>query len=162
MKYWLTVIIAFAFILGGCNDQNRCYDSIDTLMVTSFEISDFKVMDTLSIHGVDRNAQGDTLVNDNLSSQTKRFALPLSLSSDSTGFVLFANGTRDTVYIRHSMMMKFLSQYCGFAPEYTIKGSSFTHGIDSVKVSDVLVNTKSTLKNTNDQNITIYFNPSVH
>ena len=162
MKYWLIAIVAYVFILWGCNDQNRCYESIDTLMVVSFKISNLNVLDTLSIHGVGKNGTGDTLVNDNLSSQIKRYSLPLSLSDDSTGFILLANGYRDTVYIRHSMTMKFISQYCGFAPEYTIRGSSFTHGIDSVKVSDVLVNTKSIQKNTNDQNITVYFNPSVH
>jgi hypothetical protein len=162
MKYWLTIFVAFVFILGGCNDQNRCYDSVDTEMITSFKVSNFSVFDTLVIRGVGRISKGDTLVNDTLSSQSKRFPLPLSLSDDSTGFVIIAGKFVNTVYIRHSMTMKFISEYCGFAPEYRLKGSSFTSGIDSVKISDPLVNTNSIAKNTNDQNITIYFNPSVH
>jgi hypothetical protein len=162
MKYWLTLIVALEFIFGGCNDQNRCYDSVNTLMVAKFVISDFIVFDTLVIKGVGRNAAGDTLANDTTSAQSKRFTLPLSLSADSTGFVLLGNISRDTIYIRHSMTMKFISEYCGFAPEYHIKGIFFTSGIDSVRISDALVNTQSIAKNTNDQNITIYFNPSVH
>lgn len=162
MKYWLTLLVAFEFIFGGCNDQNRCYDSVTTLMVTSFKVSDFSAFDTLVIKGVGRDAAGDTLFKDTLSAQSKRFTLPLSLSADSTGFVLFGTVSRDTIYIRHSMTMKFISEACGFAPLYHIKGTFFSFGIDSVKISDPLVNTNSIAKNTNDQNITIYFNPSFH
>jgi hypothetical protein len=162
MKYYQSTLVTLLFIIIGCNDQKGCYDSTDTLMVASFKVSDFRVFDTLFIKGVGRNGIADTLVYDTLSSQSKRFPLPLSLSEDSTGFVIKAGGFRDTLYMRHSMTMKFLSEYCGFAPEYLIKGSFFTSGIDSVKISDELVNTKSVQKNTNDQNITIYFNFSVH
>ena len=162
MKYWLALIVTFEFIFGGCNDQGRCYDSVTTLMVTTFKVSDFSVFDTLVVKGVGRNAVGDTLVNDTLSAQSKRFPLPLSLSADSTGFVILQHILKDTIYIRHSMTMKFISQSCGFAPEYHIKGILFTAGIDSVKLSDRLVNNNSISKAANDQNLTIYFNPSAH
>jgi hypothetical protein len=88
--------------------------------------------------------------------------LPLSLQADSTGLVLNANGIRDTLYIRHTMILNFISENCGFAPNYVITGFRFTKGIDSVKISDAKVNPKSKEKNTNDQNIGIYFNSSVH
>src|ERR1035437_10646490 len=110
MKYWLTLFVAFEFIFGGCNDQSRCYDSVTTLLVTSFKVGDFSVFDTLVVKGVGRNAVGDTLVNDTLSAQSKRFNLPLSLSADSTGFVILQHISRDTIYIRHSMTMKFISE----------------------------------------------------
>jgi hypothetical protein len=161
MKFWTTIVVAFVFILGGCNDQNRCYDSVDTRLVAIFKVSDFRVYDTLYIHGVGRIATGDTLVFDTLSAQSKRLALPLSLSADSTGFIVFTGTVSDTFYLHHTMIMKFISEYCGFAPEYKLTGSFFTKGIDSLTISDPVVNTQSLAKNINDQNVTIYFNPSV-
>jgi hypothetical protein len=162
MKYYQSTIVALILILIGCTSEKGCYDSTETLMMASFNGSDFRVFDTLYIHGVGRDGKGDTLVYDTLASQSKRFTLPLSLTADSTGFVIRADGFQDTLYIRHSMTLKFLSEYCGFAPEYLIKSLFFTPGIDSVKISDEVVNTNSLQKSTNDQNITIYFNFSVH
>ncbi len=158
MKFSPAAILFIIVILSGCNEKNRCYESTDTLMVASFKASDFRVYDTLLVHGTGRTGTGDTLVFDTLSSQNKRFPLPLSLSNDSTGFVIKAEGRQDTLYVTHSMTMKFISESCGFAPEYQIKGFIFTSGIDSVKISDAFVNTKSTDKKVNDQNIIIYFN----
>lgn len=162
MRFFPITIIILLFIFFGCNDQNRCYESVDTLMIASFKASNFNVYDTLVVYGVDRTATGDTLVYDTLSAQSKRYPLPLSLSDDSTGFVIQTHNAIDTLYIFHTMEMKFISEYCGFAPEYQLKGSSFTSGIDSVQISDAVVNTNSLAKNINDQNITIYFNFSVH
>jgi len=84
------------------------------------------------------------------------------LSADSTGWVLEANGKKDTLYIRHSMIMVLVSEVCGFAPDYVISGLRYTAGIDSVKISDSKVNPQSIEKKTNDQNISIYFNSAAH
>lgn len=161
MKFCPAQIVILLFIFWGCNDQKGCYESVDTRMIASFKVSDFRVYDTLFVQGVGRTGTGDTLVYDTQASQSKRYPLPLSLSEDSTGFVIRAGSRRDTVYILHSMTMKFISEYCGFAPAYKLKGSSFSKGIDSVNISDAVVNTHSIDKNVNDQNITIYFNFSV-
>jgi len=144
--------------LTGCDEQNRCYESTNTQVVLSLKSSNFSVYKGLVIHGVDRNAVGDTLINDTLSSQTKRFALPLSLSADSTGYVFKIGNVSDTIYFHHVMDMQFISQSCGFAPKYTISSASFNAGIDSVRISDPAVTTKSLEKDINDQNIIIYFN----
>ena len=162
MRYYLIVISLLVIVLGSCNDGNRCYDSVDTFMVTSISVNGFKNIDTLIIKGVDRNDVGDTLVNDLSASLTKRYPLPLSLSADSTGFVVNVNGVIDTLYIRHTMIIKLISEFCGFAPNYVLSGSSFTSGIDSVKITDAKVNPQSIAKTTNDQNIRIYFNASAH
>jgi hypothetical protein len=146
----------------SCSDANRCYEPVDTLMVTSFSVNGFKPINALIIKGINRNNVGDTLVNDVGSTLTKRYTLPLSLSADSTGLVMKANGIRDTLYIRHSMLLTFISESCGFAPYYVISGFRFTKGIDSVKISDSMVNPKSIEKNKNDQNISIYFNSATH
>ena len=162
MRYYQIVISLLVILLGSCNDGNRCYDSVDTLMVTSISINGFKNVNTLIIKGINRNDVGDTLVNDASSSLTKRYPLPLSLTADSTGFVLNVNGISDTLYLRQRMIIKLISEFCGFAPNYVLSGSRFTAGIDSVKITDSKVNPQSIAKTTNDQNISIYFNASAH
>ncbi len=162
MRYYLIVIVLFVFTLVSCNDGNRCYDSVDTLMVSSFSINEFKQIDTLLITGVNKNDVGDTLVNDASATLTKRYPLPLSLSADSTGFVLQVNGISDTLFVRHTKIIRFISQFCGFAPDYIISGFRYTSGVDSVKITDHKVNSQSTAKTANDQNIIIYFSAATH
>ena len=162
MRFYLFIISLLIFGMVSCNDGDRCYESVDTLMVTSFSVNGFKQIKTLVINGVDRNDVGDTLVYDNDSTLTKRYTLPLSLSADSTGFVLKANGKKDTLYIRHTMIVNFISENCGFAPYYVISGFRYTKGIDSVKTKDANVNPKSIEKKIDDQNISIYFSSAAH
>jgi hypothetical protein len=162
MRFYLFTILLAIFTLVSCSNGNGCYESVDTLMVTSFSIDSLKQVKTLVISGFGRNDVGDTLVNDRDSTLTKRYNLPLSLSADSTGWVLEANGKKDTLFIRHTMIMGFVSESCGFAPNYIISSLRFTAGIDSVKISDSKVNPKSIEKKTNDQNISIYFSPAAH
>jgi hypothetical protein len=162
LKYLLSLLIASVFFLSGCDEQNRCYDSVDTQVVVTLRSSDFSIYHNLIVHGINRNASGDTLVNDTLSSQSKRFSLPLSLSADSTGFVFKIGDVKDTIYFHHQITMQFISESCGFAPRYTIDGSSYNKGIDSVRISDPVVNTKSIQKSPNDQNVIVYFNSAFH
>ena len=162
MRYFVIVGSLFALMLWSCNNGNRCYDSVDTLMVTSFSIDGFKTINSLVINGVNRSDLGDTLVNDSSSALTKSDNLPLSLTADSTGFVIKTNGTTDTLYIRHSMSLVFVSRYCGFAPDYVLLGSRHTPGIDSVKIFHPKVNPSSIQLAPNGQNITIYFSSARH
>jgi hypothetical protein len=162
MRFYLFLISILIFTFISCSNGNGCYESVDTLMVTSFSVNGFKNIKALVINGVNRDDVGDTLVNDKDSTLTKRYYLPLSLSADSTGFVLDANGKKDTLFIRHSMIIRFISENCGFAPDYIISGSRYTSGIDSVKITDTKVNPQSIEKKTNDQNISIYFSSAAH
>ena len=162
MRYFQILIPLFLFVLSSCNDGNRCYESVDTLMMGSFTINDAKTINTLTIKGINRNLVGDTLVNYATPTTIVKATIPLSLSADSTGFVIVANNRKDTIFVRHTMIIKLISENCGFAPNYNISGVRFTAGIDSVKITDGEVNPKSIEKTTNDQNISIYFNPAVH
>ncbi len=162
MRYSLLIISLFILFIVACSEGDRCYESVDTLMVTSISINGFKPIKTLVINGIDRMDVGDTLINDLESTLTKRYTLPLALSADSTGFVIKANGIKDTLFIRHTMIISFISENCGFAPDYVISGFRYTKGIDSVKITDEKVNPKSIEKITNDQNISIYFNSASH
>ena len=162
MRVYLFILYLFIFTLVSCNNGTGCYESVDTLMVTSLSVNGFKPINALIINGINRSDVGDTIVSDTLSTLTKRYTLPLSLSADSTGIVLKVNGIKDTLYIRHTMIISFISEYCGFAPNYVISGFRYTKGIDSVKIFDPKVNPKSIEKQTNDQNISIYFNSLIH
>jgi hypothetical protein len=162
MRYSLILISLLIFAFTSCSDGDGCYESVDTLMVTSLSVNGFKPINSLVIRGVNRNDAGDILANDPIPSLIKQNALPLSLSADSTGFVINVNQIIDTLYIRHTMILNFISENCGFAPNYIISGFRHTKGIDSVKITDSKVNPKSIEKETNDQNISIYFTAAAH
>ena len=162
MRFYRFKYFFFVLALVSCSEGDRCYESVDTFMMTSFSINGFKPINDITINGINRTDVGDTLVNDTLSTLNKRYVLPLSLSTDSTGFILAVNGVKDTLYVRHTMIMTFISDNCGFAPDYVISGFGYTSGIDSVKLFDPKVNPKSIEKKANDQNISIYFNSAAH
>lgn len=155
-KYILPLLVAFMAIVASCSEEGRCYDSTDTYLIARFIASDSTTIDSLLIWGVAKNDTG--WVRDTLPSVAKRYPLPLSLEHDSTAFVLFVNGGADTLFIYHTMQMKMVSEACGFAPNYELKGFSYTSRIDSVNVSDSKVGPTSIDKPDNEQNITVYFN----
>jgi hypothetical protein len=159
MKYLGLFIISVLLFTSSCNDEERCYELTDTFMVTRFVDSGSKSMDSLIVWGV---GQEEGWIYDSNSSVEKRYPLPLSLSSDTTGFVLFVNGRADTVFIHHSMQMRLVSESCGFAPYYELDSFSFTNGIDSVGLSDSDVNPNSIEKDEDQENITIYFDLAVN
>jgi hypothetical protein len=160
MIFRFTVFISVLFLFIACSSENRCYESSESLMVATFKGSNQENIDSLIVKGVDRNQVGDTLVHDKIKATSKHIELPLAVTADSTGFQIFSNGKAATLYVRHSMIIKLISDVCGFAPEYQIKDFSFSSNIDSVKITDAVVNTKSAETHANDQNITIYFNLS--
>ncbi len=160
MFFRFTLFISLFVLFFSCKEENRCYESTDPLLVVTFTGSGSEPIDSLIVKGVDRNDVGDTLVYDKTAATSKHLELPLSLSADSTGFELFSNGKAATLYLRHSMLIKLISEDCGFAPEYQLNGSVFSANIDSVVVTDAVVNTKSSETHAKSQNITLYFNLS--
>ncbi len=162
MRFGLIGFLLLLLSLESCTDENRCYDSVDTLMISSFSVSGFKNINSMRIRGINRNDVGNTLFTDSTTSLTKRVPLPLSLSADSTGFIFTVNGKIDTLFVRHKMIISFISEYCGFAPAYTLAGFRRSKGIDSIRIKDAKVNSQSILKSINDQNINIYFNSASH
>ena len=102
MRYFQILIPFFLFLFTSCNDGNRCYESVDTLMMGSFSINATKTINSLTIKGINRNLVGDTLVSDVTAALTMKATLPLSLNADSTGFVIIANGKKDTLFLQVS------------------------------------------------------------
>lgn len=155
MKYWGLILTVFLLVAASCSDEERCYESTSTLMIARFVDSRSLSMDSLIVWGLGK--EEDTIVYDPVSSVDKRYPLPLSLSSDTTGFVLFVNGKADTVFIPHSMQMRLVTEACGFAPYYELDSAVFSSGIDSVGLSDSDVNPISINKDEGQENIIIYF-----
>jgi hypothetical protein len=157
MRLRITLIIFSVMLLISCNNGSRCYESTDTLMVTTFTGNNSRKIGPMIIRGFGKNAVGDTLFNNKDSALTKRIALPLSLTSDSTGFVVYVNSKSSTFWVRHSMNIQLISQSCGFAPYYQLSGSRRLGLIDSLKIFNPNVEPKSIeTYSTNGQNITVY------
>jgi hypothetical protein len=126
-------------------------------MVTIFSGSTAVNIDSILVTGYQRDAVGDTLEFSNVPALTSKVGLPLSLSADSTGFSVYANGKSGTFWLKHTMDFKLISQPCGFAPYYKLTEASYSSLIDSIKISDLNVDPKSVeTYETNGQNITIY------
>lgn len=145
------------FLLFSCSSGSRCYESTDTLMVTSFTGGTTKKIGPFTIRGYGKNAAGDTLVNVSDSVLVRKVGLPLSLTADSTGFVVTANGQTRTFWVKHTMNLQLISQSCGFAPYYKLTAARYGSLIDSVRASDPDVSPKSVERYaSHGQNITIY------
>ena len=158
MKFRGILFLLMLFLAASCDDEKRCYEATDTLMVVNLLGSTEVEIDSIVVKGVDRNDVGDTIYRDTLDALVKHFKLPLSLSADSTGFDIFTNGRSARFYINHTMQVKLVSEDCGFAPYYEITGGRFSANIDSILVTDPVVNPKSSEIHAKTQNIIIFYN----
>jgi hypothetical protein len=157
MRLRITLIIFTIMLLISCNNGSHCYESTDTLMVTTFTGNKSKKIGPMIVRGFGKNSVGDTLFNNKDSALTKRIALPLSLTADSTGFVVYFNSKSSTFWVRHKMNIQLISQSCGFAPYYQLSATRHLGLIDSLKIFNPNVDPKSIeTYSTNGQNITIY------
>jgi hypothetical protein len=126
-------------------------------MITSFTGDNAKKIGPLVIRGYNRNSVGDTLYSNPDSAQVKRVGLPLSLTADSTGFVVSFNNITGTFWVKHSMNFQLISQSCGFAPYYKLIATKHSTQIDSLRVFNPTVDPKSIeTYSTNGQNVTIF------
>jgi len=157
---WITFA---AILLVSCNNGSHCYESTDTLMVTTFSGSKSQKIGPIVVIGYGKNAVGDTLFNNKDSALTKRISLPLSLTADSTGFVVIVNNTPSIFWVRHAMNIQLISQSCGYAPYYELNAAKYSSLIDSVRFYDPHINPKSIeIYSANGQNLTVYLRLSAH
>ena len=157
MRLRISLIIFAVMLLISCNSGSRCYESTDTLMVTTLIGSKSHKIGSVIIRGYGKNVAGDTLYNNVDSALIKRIALPLTLNSDSTGFVVYFNNIASTFWVRHTMNIQLISQSCGFAPYYELNATKRTGLIDSLRINNPAVDPKSVETfATNGQNITVY------
>jgi len=157
MRLRISLIIFAVMLLISCNSGSRCYESTDTLMVTTLIGSKSLKIGPVIIRGYGKNIAGDTLYNNKDSALVKRIALPLTLNSDSTGFVVYFNNIASTFWVRHTMNIQLISQSCGFAPYYELNATKGTGLIDSLRINNPAVSPKSVETfATNGQNITVY------
>lgn len=155
------IMLVALFLLNACNSGDHCYESSESLMVTTFIGNKAIKIDSILVRGYNRYAKGDTLAFSKPGTLSVKVGLPLSLLSDSTGFMVFANGRSNAFWIRHTMNLQLISESCGFAPNYQLTGTKHSTLIDSVKVADKSVDPKSVERYaTNGQNITVYLHLS--
>lgn len=157
MHIRFTWIILAGILLVACNSGSNCYESSETLLITTFSDSHSNKIGPLLVKGYGRNGAGDTLFFSKDSALTKRAGLPLSLLTDSTGFSVTANGKSGILWLRHSMNFQLISQSCGFAPYYTLKAARYSALVDSLRLYNGTVDPKSAENYaTNGQNIQVY------
>ena len=157
MRTRISLIIFVVLAIVSCNSGSRCYESTDTEMITTLTGSKSLKMGPVLVRGYGKNAVGDTLFLNKDSALVNRMALPLSLTADSTGFVLYLNNKVNTFWVRHTMNMQLVSQSCGFAPYYRLNATKHSGLIDSLRVNNTVVDPKSIeTYSTNGQNVTIY------
>lgn len=157
MRFRFPSVLFAVMLLLSCNNGSHCYESSDTLMVTTFSGSTAVKIDSILVTGYRRNAVGDTLEYSKVPALTSKVGLPLALSADSTGFSVYANGKSGTFWLKHTMDIKLISQSCGFAPYYKLTATRHSSLIDSVRISDPVIDPKSVeTYEPNGQNITIY------
>jgi hypothetical protein len=163
MREQIIRIIFAAILFTSCNNGSHCYESSDTLMVTTFQGSKSQKIGSIIVRGYGRNAVGDTLFNNKDSALTKKIGLPLALTADSTGFVVYVNNTPSIFWVRHTMNIQLISQSCGYAPYYKMDAVKYSSLIDSVRFHDPNVTPKSIeTYSSNGENITIYLRLSAH
>ena len=157
MRFQILGFISAVMLFASCSNGGHCYESVDTLMITTFMGNNSKKIGPFVIRGYGRNAVGDTLYNIKDSALIKKIGLPLSLTADSTGYVVTANGKSSTFWVRHSMNIKLISPSCGFAQYYQLNATKHTVLIDSMSVYNPVIDPKSIeTYSTSGQNITIY------
>ena len=163
MRFQFIWIVFSILLLISCNSGSRCYESSETLMVTTFTGNNSKKIGPIVVTGYGRAATGDTIFYSTDSALVKKIGLPLSLMSDSTGFKIVANGIPSVFWVRHSMNFQLISQSCGFAPFYKLNATKHSATIDSLKIFNPVVDPQSVeTYSANGQNITIYLNLTVH
>jgi len=144
-------------LLLSCNNGSHCYESSDTLMVTVFTGHNNVQINSFLVRGFKQTGEGDTLDYSLEADTTKKVGLPLELTADSTGFVVYVNGKSGIFFVKHTMDFRLISQSCGFAPYYKLTALKYSPLIDSIQVSDLNVDPKSVENyELNGQNIKVY------
>lgn len=163
MRLRISLIIFTVMLLLSCNSGSRCYESTDTLMITTLTGIKLQKIGPVIIRGYGKNAAGDTLYRSLDSALVKRVALPLRLNADSTGFVVYFNNKVCTFWVRHTMIIQLISQSCGFAPYYQLNATKHIGLVDSLIINNPAVDPKSIeTYATNGQNITVYLHLSAN
>ena len=136
----------------SCESEKICELSTVSILNAGFysvpdSIPEAVSVDDLTVYGIGRE---DSLIYDQASS-VGSFVLPLSPSSDTTGFVFTLGADTDTITFLCSRELHLLSMECGFTTYFYIERIDNTSNvIDSISV----VNEKVTTGD--DENIQIY------
>ena len=126
-------------LLAACQPDTSCRQSINVaagvvlhgLYVDSLgEASEFKAWDSVTVQGV-----GSDSVLYNNSYTVSRMLLPLHTDTNMTAYSILWHEEYDTLYIRHTNTMHFISMACGCAI-YHLIDTAWVSGmqIDSIKI----------------------------
>ena len=133
-------------LLVACQPDTTCRQSINVaagialqgLAVDSLgEASEFTAWDSITVQGV-----GSDSVLYNNSYNVSRILLPLHTDTNLTAYSILWHEQYDTLYIRHTNTMKFISMACGCAIYHLIDTAWYSGSrIDSIKIVNTAVET---------------------
>ncbi len=135
MKIFFQAITIFIIVvLISCNNDDFCLSnqqSVQALFYSSETNEDSTVSD-VTILPLSTN-QGDTVYN---AEEISESFLPLSMMSDTTGYVIQILNQKDTIRFVHSKELDFISEECGFIFKFELDTILFTNisFIDSVSI----------------------------
>lgn len=147
------VLVACFFILFiSCESEDTCEQTVISTLKAGFysiqdSIPEAISVDNFTAYGIGRS---DSLIYDGENSVSS-FELPLSPSSDTTGFIFTLDTEIDTIIFIYNREFHLLSMECGFTTYFEIDGIEYTlNAIDSVSII------KKTATTGDDENIQIY------
>jgi len=153
----LAVLAMLVFLLPGCLGEEECDETTANLLRIGFYtrvpvtgLIQPILIDSISVYGVSR---ASSLIYDN-SKRIRTIELPLKPMADSTGFVLiFPTNITDTIWVRHTYQLQFVSPACGFTVFNTLDEVNHTSRvIESVSIVQNFVS------NTLEEHIKLFVN----
>lgn len=156
-KRLLPYLVLFSVLIGvgSCEDYKNCNSPVETsLGIRFYQLINGADRDTtlpaLTMFGIGRE---DSLLADAIPEAS--IAVPLKQDVDSTAFFLRPDSTMkngDTINLRYTRSLQFVSSGCGFTTYFHIDSVSYTrHYIDSIALATKKIVT------TNATNLKIYY-----
>lgn len=155
MRIKILGILTFVIGLAACQPDTTCRQSINiacgvilqgTAIDSVGEMTEFTSWDSVSVQGV----ENDSILYNN-AYMVSRLLLPLHVDTNLTAYTILWHEDTDTLYIRHTNTMKFISMACGCAIYHVIDSAWYSGSrIDSVKIVN------STVEAVAQDNIRVY------
>lgn len=149
-KVYITAL--FFLFFSSCESEDSCEEDVISYLDAGFYTMNDTVpepisVDDFSAYGIGRQ---DSMIYDGANSLSG-IELPLSPSSDTTGFVFTTGAVADTINFISSRDLRLISMECGFTTHFNLKDISHT----SNKIDSIAIN-KKTVTTGDEENIQIY------
>lgn len=150
VKYSIFGLFLIFVLATACTPESICLSNQNAMQTGFYSAYSKSKKDTLltnfSVVGLG--------LNDSVYSKesVQKLFLPLSFDSDITAFILENNTFKDTLWVKHSKELYYISRKCGYAFNFKIDTVWFT----SAFIDSAYVETKTVRYNENVENVEIF------